>query len=125
MERTRVIVDRSQQPGVLISKATQSLGRTIYSIRQRVTSIGRSSGNDVVLQDPTVSRHHATVRLEDGGYFLYDFASTNGTPVNGQRIYRKKLADGDIIELGRSALLFVSKEVSLPLMSPGPTQRNQ
>ena len=122
MERTSVMVDKGQQPGVLISKATQSSGRKTYSMRQRVTSIGRSSQNDVVLEDPTVSRHHATVRREDRGYFLYDFASTNGTRVNGRKVYRKKLADGDIIELGRSILVFISKEISLSLTSQYSSQ---
>jgi len=107
-----MIIHRDQDPGTLISKARDSSRRTIYGIKQTVTSIGRNLGNDVVLEDPTVSLYHATIRLEDGGYFIYDFASTNGTRVNGRKVYRKKLADGDIIELGQSTLVFASKEIS-------------
>ena len=119
MEKTRIIIDRDQQPGALISKAGAS-ERTICGIKQRVTSIGRNPGNDVVLKDSTVSNYHATIRLEDRGYFIYDFASENGTRVNGRKIYRKKLVDGDVIQLGQSVLVFASKEVSLSFISKVP-----
>jgi pSer/pThr/pTyr-binding forkhead associated (FHA) protein len=123
MEKTRIIIDRDQQPSALISKAGAS-ERTICGIKQRVTSIGRNPGNDVVLKDSTVSNYHATIRLEDRGYFIYDFASENGTRVNGRKIYRKKLVDGDIIQLGQSVLVFASKEVSLSFISKVPAEGN-
>ena len=77
-----------------------------YSIdKQKVTSIGRKPGNDVVLKDPSVSGYHAKIRFEDDAYFPYDFATTNGTRVNGKRIYRKRIGDGDIIEIGGIAFV--------------------
>ena len=123
MEKTRMIIDRDQQPSELIPKTGGSKG-TICGIKQRVTSIGRNPSNDVVLKDPTVSDYHATVRLEDGSYFIYDFASENGTQVNGRKIYRKKLVDGDILQLGQFMLVFASKEVSLSFISKVPGKGN-
>lgn len=73
-----------------------------------VNDIGRHGwGNQVVLDDPHVSGKHAKIRLESGRYVLYDLAALNGTWLNGQRISRSMLMDGDVITLGTTALRFV------------------
>ncbi len=63
----------------------QSAGRR-YAVRPGITTIGRSGDNDIVLDAPSVSAHHAEIRYENGRYILYDRGSTNGTFVNGRRI---------------------------------------
>ena len=63
----------------------QSTGRR-YAMRPGITTIGRSGDDDVVLDAPSVSAHHAEIRYENGRYILYDRGSTNGTFVNGRRI---------------------------------------
>jgi pSer/pThr/pTyr-binding forkhead associated (FHA) protein len=59
-----------------------------------VTAIGRSADNDIVLDAPGVSAHHAEVRYEAGRYILYDRGSTNGTFVNGRRISGPNMIKG-------------------------------
>ncbi len=63
----------------------QSTGHR-YALRPGITTIGRSGDNDIVLDAPSVSAHHAEIRYENGRYILYDRGSTNGTFVNGRRI---------------------------------------
>ena len=73
-----------------------------------ITNIGRDAmQNDIALDDSAMSRQHAKVKLEDGQFVLYDLASTNGTFVNGERIYRHVLADGDRITIGETEFIFM------------------
>lgn len=80
-----------------------------------VISIGRSSKNQIVLTNESVSRHHAELRrLSDGGYEIIDLDSANGTLVAGQPITRHELRDGDDIEIGYVALVFQRTSVNTP-----------
>jgi transcriptional regulator with PAS, ATPase and Fis domain len=76
-----------------------------------LTAIGRAQGNDIRLDDPRVSRHHAVVRQhEDGGWVLSDLGSSNGTYVNGQRVLLPcRLRNGDVVKVGSTSLKFVHK----------------
>ena len=80
-------------------------GRDV-SLDQGVTVIGRSSGCDIVVDDPNVSRRHAEVRRMGEGYSLVDLGSTNGTEVNGQRVGETSLMNGDVIGVGTTRLTF-------------------
>ncbi|HSK16988.1 MAG TPA: DUF3662 and FHA domain-containing protein [Gaiellaceae bacterium] len=71
-----------------------------------LTVIGRSRDCDVTLGDPNVSRRHAEVRHEDGGYWIVDLGSTNGVVVNGKRVERTRLEADDSILLGTTELRF-------------------
>ena len=53
-----------------------------------------------------VSRRHAEIKLEGGGYWIVDLGSTNGVEVNGRRVDRAKLDEGDRIVLGQTELAF-------------------
>jgi len=63
-------------------------------------TIGRSSDNDLVLPQMNISRAHAEILVEGEQYTLRDLGSRHGTLVNGTRIDRVRLADGDRIQLG-------------------------
>ncbi len=76
------------------------------SLDQGVTVIGRSSGCDVVVDDPNVSRRHAEIRRLGEGFSLVDLGSTNGTEVNGQRVGETSLMNGDVIGVGTTRLTF-------------------
>jgi Protein of unknown function (DUF3662)/FHA domain len=70
-------------------------------------TIGRSRDCDIVVQDPNVSRHHATVKPRGGSWIVEDLGSTNGVVVNGRRIdHPAVLSAGDEIELGTATLTF-------------------
>ena len=75
-------------------------------------SIGRSSENDITVDDEAMSRHHARLFADDGSvhlhFFVQDLASANGTFVNGERVSRHALHDEDRIVFG--ATLFVFKQ---------------
>lgn len=68
--------------------------------------VGRLAECQVRLNDANVSRRHAAfIRLDDG-WALSDLGSTNGTRVNGREIDRVRLADGDVIEIGLTRLIY-------------------
>jgi type II secretory pathway predicted ATPase ExeA len=70
--------------------------------------IGRDGDNDVPLKADYVSRHHAQVTVEKGACWITDLNSTNGTFVNGKRIKKRILRDGDTVQIGRHRLGYVS-----------------
>lgn len=73
-----------------------------------VANIGRDAAqNDIVVDEPSVSRQHARIRLEDGRFVLYDLASSNKTFVNGQEIQKHPLLDGDVVAFGRAEFAFL------------------
>ena len=72
-----------------------------------VLTIGRSPHSDLFLDDVTVSRHHARVLRDEGGFWVEDLNSLNGTYVNRKRIEQQRLFDGDELQIGKFKLAFV------------------
>lgn len=72
--------------------------------------VGRELAAHVALGDPNVSRRHAKIAFRRGEYFLTDLGSTNGTTVNGKAVRRHRLRDGDLIRVGRTAMVFHFEE---------------
>ena len=68
--------------------------------------LGRSREADIVLQDPNVSRRHAELRRDDGGWQIVDLGSTNGIKVNGRRVDNQPLRPGDQVTIGVTDLTF-------------------
>ncbi|MEM9195073.1 MAG: sigma 54-interacting transcriptional regulator [Myxococcota bacterium] len=69
-------------------------------------AIGSHPSNDLVLQDPTVSRFHAEVVIEAGGPRVRDLGSRNGTRIDGVRVGEGWLRNGSLLRTGRSVLRF-------------------
>ncbi len=70
------------------------------------TLVGRASLNHVVLDDPRISRQHAKIAPEEGGYVLYDLNSANGTFVDDQPVKRQRLEHGATVRFGPYAFSF-------------------
>ncbi|MDO5026610.1 MAG: FHA domain-containing protein [Tissierellia bacterium] len=65
------------------------------------TSIGRDFDNDLILEDSLVSRRHAIIIWKNDGFYLEDMKSSNGTYLNGERIFEvRKLEDEDVLSFG-------------------------
>jgi len=63
-------------------------------------TLGRGLDNRVVLADPSVSRHHATLSREPGGWVIEDLGSTNGISVNDVATQRSVVSPGDVLRIG-------------------------
>ena len=71
---------------------------------QKIITIGRGSDNDIVLDVPQVSRHHARLVRKDKSFFIEDLASANGTFLEGERIGRAELGPEDTVSFGTYAV---------------------
>lgn len=81
-----------------------------HKIEQDSVSIGRARDNDIILENLSVSRNHARIRHENGQYVLIDLNSANGLYVNGVRVNRAELVDGDIVSIGKHRLHYSDAE---------------
>lgn len=81
-------------------------GQRHVNLTQSVVSIGRALDNDVIIEDPRVSRHHAQLRQRYGHYVLYDLGSTGGTQINGYPVEECVLHSGDVISLAGVQLIY-------------------
>lgn len=72
-------------------------GRRHVNLHQIVVSIGRALDNDVIIEDPRVSRRHVQLRQRYGRYVLYDLGSSGGTQINGYPVEECVLHSGDVI----------------------------
>lgn len=73
----------------------------VFELQDDVTTVGRGSGVDIGLDDPTVSRLHAELVRRGPHVYVADLGlSTNGTRVNGRPVGRRTLRDGDVVSFG-------------------------
>ena len=68
------------------------------------TTIGSAEGNTIIVNDPTVSRHHAVLYFDGEKFGIRDLKSTNGIVMNGFKIEDMKLRNGDSVSLGNTTL---------------------
>jgi pSer/pThr/pTyr-binding forkhead associated (FHA) protein len=84
-------------------------GVKVIPLTQPLVRIGRRVENNLVLDDPRVSRSHAELRAIHGRYVLFDLNSTGGTFVNGVRITQSVVYPGDVISLAGVNLVYGQK----------------
>lgn len=98
------VLTRRRQRGLLVHDRDDDDG-VWYELFAFPVTVGGAAGNDLVFQDPHVSRNHATLERRGRTVELVDLNSENGTFVNGERISRRALADGDRLSFGKSVHL--------------------
>jgi pSer/pThr/pTyr-binding forkhead associated (FHA) protein len=91
-------------------------GVKVFRLRESVISIGRRLDNNLVIDDPRVSRNHAQLRAIRGRYVLFDLNSSGGTFINGKRTTQSVLYAGDVISLAGASLIFGQDN---PVRHPG------
>jgi predicted component of type VI protein secretion system len=79
-----------------------------YDLDKDVYTLGREAGNDIVIEDTQISRHHARLTRQGNSYSVEDLGSTNGTFVNGSRVTGAvMLSNGDLLGLADTVVLAV------------------
>jgi pSer/pThr/pTyr-binding forkhead associated (FHA) protein len=71
-----------------------------HRISRVTTTLGRAAGNDIEIRSASASRYHARIVVGADGVYLVDLQSTNGCSINGQRISRQLIREGDVIAIG-------------------------
>ncbi len=89
-----------------LTMAAEASARRELLFEQTCVTIGRASGCDLVLDEPSTSRRHARISRQGAAYFIEDLASSNGTKVNGIAVQKMQLSEGDAIALGPVVLSF-------------------
>jgi pSer/pThr/pTyr-binding forkhead associated (FHA) protein len=90
------------------------------SIADRALSIGRSPDNDLAIDNLAVSNHHARIFPDAGEYLIEDLSSMNGTFINGRRVERATLHNGDVIQIGKHEIRMDLTAGAATPMGAGP-----
>lgn len=108
-EHTQII--SAEEARLLLTAARQArledeVSGLTYPLKSKSTTIGRQADNDIILDNPGVSRHHARLDIDGSSYRLIDLSSTNGTLLNDEDVDEALLADGDSVSFGKIVLRF-------------------
>jgi len=90
---------------------------TTYALGQR-TRVGRSPESEIRVESSSVSRHHALIIAGPRHTIIEDLNSTNGVAINGRKVSRHKLKDGDVIVIGDAQFKFVDSGALLAEPNP-------
>lgn len=91
----------------LIVQEVDERGKVYRLVDRQVTTIGRAPTNRIVLDDEVCSRSHCEIFYSDGGWYIRDLGSRNGTLVQGLAIAQDhRLQEGDVVEIGDSEAIF-------------------
>jgi FHA domain len=98
-----VTAERRQTKHALLRRTPA--GDATFNVGRR-TTVGRTPENDIQIDESAVSRNHAVLLADDNQCVIEDLNSTNGVKVNGRRVDRKLLHDGDTIIIGTAELTY-------------------
>ena len=95
----------------------------VFNLVGDQASIGRANDNDIVLNDFSVSRRHANLRKENGGWVIHDNQSTNGVRIKEKLVQSARIGDGDQAVVGTFVLRF-REEAQEPKPAPARKQES-
>ena len=105
----------------LVAQSPEFAGQ-IFDLKGGEITVGRLADNNVQVEHPSVSGHHAVFRLDSQDYLVQDLESTNGTRINGEKVVQQKLRRNDMLRLGNIELLYDSEHSPpgepMPSLSP-------
>lgn len=81
-------------------------GQRHFPLDRPLINVGRRLDNQLILDDPHVSRTHAQIRVRDGRFVVFDLGSTGGTIINGHRIHQHVLRPGDVITIAGVSMVY-------------------
>jgi len=103
LQQGTVLISAAAPPHLLIRMANGQLQD--IKLTEPSYTLGRSPDNDIVVNDPAVSRQHARLDKQGSTYAITDLGSTNGLAVRGDLIERKQLAQGDTLQISKAVEL--------------------
>jgi pSer/pThr/pTyr-binding forkhead associated (FHA) protein len=89
----------------------------VTHVLSRRTRIGRAAGCELQIDSGSVSRHHALVVVGPRDAIIEDLNSTNGVLVNGRKVSRQTLGDGDAVTIGEVQFRYLARPVAHPAES--------
>jgi hypothetical protein len=81
-------------------------GQKHFPLDRALINVGRRLDNQLILDDPHVSRTHAQIRAREGRFVVFDLGSTGGTLVNGHRVHQHVLRPGDVITIAGVSMVY-------------------
>jgi pSer/pThr/pTyr-binding forkhead associated (FHA) protein len=75
-------------------------GEVNYDLPEGTITLGRVAGNDIQIEDSSISSHHAEITVRGGRVFIKDLGSTNGTTINGGEVTESPFKVGDTLMFG-------------------------
>ncbi len=106
LEETGEHVEAAEGPMLVVRKGPE-LGERFYVDRPRLT-LGRDPDSDIFLNDITVSRYHAVIEMRGTEVTIADAGSLNGTYVNGVLLDAAPLTSGDVVQIGKFQMVYIS-----------------
>jgi len=94
----------SEAPKVILTLPTGEIRK--YGLQMDSVRIGRAPDNTIVLEDPSLSAHHAVLHRRQEGFEIIDIGSTNGLEYEGQRVVNHLLTHGDEVKIGEIILRY-------------------
>lgn len=95
----------------------------VFNLAKDEATIGRSNDNDIVLNDFSVSRRHATLRRENDAWVIHDNQSTNGVRIKEKLVQSARVGDGDQAVVGTFVLRF-REEIEAPPAAVSPRKQD-
>lgn len=87
-----------------------ALNGEVFYVKDNLVNIGSAEGNHFLIDHASVSKRHAGIKVQDNRFELADYGSTNGVLVNGKRITKLFLKDGDTMQVGLIEIEFKLKK---------------